>query len=246
MHSYALHNYKFIPLKKGKSMILSPFDEFKSFMDKVIDPSLDELEKLEEVSRKHIQKLVYTNLLDRFDSTVDAMFLKNVRHPSLIQEALRDANEPITQAELYEILLHEDGIEGVLTEKLREGMSNSIVRNNHAQKVSSLFRLCVESSGVHNKKPRVNISTGAILDKIKPQKVSKIPYTIIGYCDWLYARRNSIVHGSGSSSFLDRDKVRISKSHGVNVASKFMIKVGSIRSTRKFYSDLVDIFCEAV
>jgi len=37
---------------------------------------------------------------------------------------------------------------------------------------------------------------------MKPQH-RKIPYSICGYADWLYARRNSIVHGAGAKSLLE-------------------------------------------
>lgn len=92
--------------------------------------------------------------------------------------------------------------------------------------------------------PRVNISTGDIIEKIKPQKNSKVPYSISGYADWLYARRNSIVHGSGSSSFLDRDKERLEKIYKTDIAKTFKVSLGSIRLTKTFYSCVIALFEE--
>lgn len=222
-------------------MDLSASKELQQFIKKVIEPSIEDIDKMEEASRKHIQKLVYTNLVDRFDSTIDHLFLDNVRHDNLLPEALKNSEEPMTKKELFELLLKGNDLDAVLDEKLRDGISNNITRNNHAQKLRDLLRLCAETANAHGQHPRVNISTGEIKEKITPQKNSNQPYSIVGYADWLYARRNSIVHGSGTSKFLDRDTFRIKKVHKVTIAKTFKISLGSIRLTKAFYSDVLEL-----
>ena len=223
-------------------MNLDASREFLKFLKNVIEPSITDIAKLEEKSRKHVQKLVYTNMVDRFDGTIDRLFLDNVRHPNLLPEALKDANETITQKDLFELLLQSTNLDEILNEKLREGISNTITRNNHAQKLSTLFRLCAGNASAHGNTPRVNPATGAIIDKIKPQKKATQPYTIVGYADWLYARRNAIVHGTGTSLFLTRDADRIQKMHRVKIAKSFKISLGSIGIAKAFYSEVIDLF----
>ena len=53
-------------------------------------------------------------------------------------------------------------------------------------------------------RPRVNINTGAIVARFKIQN-KKIPSSILGYVDWLYSRRNAIVHGGGNVAMLQND-----------------------------------------
>lgn len=62
--------------------------EFESFLEKEVASATKELEPLPEQSRKHLQKLVYTNLIDRFDSMIDHVFLDNALHEELLKEAV--------------------------------------------------------------------------------------------------------------------------------------------------------------
>ena len=86
--------------------------------------------------------------------------------------------------------------------------------------------------------PRVNVSTGKILEKIKLQKNIKIPYSICGYSDWLYSRRNSLVHGAGTSSFLPNDKLQFKKLYNCEPAKAFRISLGSVQITAIFYKEV--------
>jgi len=45
--------------------------EFLRYMEKEILPATVDIENLADANRKHVQKLVYTNLVDRFDSMLD-------------------------------------------------------------------------------------------------------------------------------------------------------------------------------
>lgn len=92
--------------------------------------------------------------------------------------------------------------------------------------------------------PRVNISTGAILDKIKPQS-KKVPYSIAGYADWLYSRRNAIVHGSGTNKYLKNDLVQLEKLYKCAPPASFRIKIGTVEIAAEFYRGVTDLFLEA-
>ena len=62
-------------------------NEFKNFLEKELLPATSELEKIKgETSRKHLQKLVFTNLVDRFDYCVDKTLLEVVEVENFLNE----------------------------------------------------------------------------------------------------------------------------------------------------------------
>lgn len=220
-------------------MELSSIKEFETFVAKVVQPSILDIESLGDASRKHIQKLLYTNIVDRFDNTIDQLFLDNCLDPMLHDYALKGAEEPITQAQLYRLLVSTINIESAVKERFEAGIRQNILRENHSQKVRSFLRICVAESNGHLDKPRVKFE-GEIVDVFKPQKGSKMPPSIVGYADWLYSRRNSIVHGSGTSSFLSSDKSRLKKIFKVDVTTS-KISLSSCKTAVKFYTSFFDL-----
>ena len=80
-------------------------DDFLWFLEAEIEPAALEISKLEDSSRKHIQKLIYTNLVDRFDTMVDKCTLANCREGSFAEDALKSADKPVTEGELYRLLM---------------------------------------------------------------------------------------------------------------------------------------------
>lgn len=78
-------------------MITNSIKEFSRYLHKDIEAAYSELEKIDDRSRIHLQKLVYTNLVDRFDSMIDNFLLDNFNHPELIEEATRPLDRPITE-----------------------------------------------------------------------------------------------------------------------------------------------------
>ena len=60
-----------VHLSNKRRMIYKPIDDFVAFLDREVNSAVTELTKVAEASRKHLQKLVYTNVVDRFDSTID-------------------------------------------------------------------------------------------------------------------------------------------------------------------------------
>ena len=73
-----------------------------------ISAAIKELEGITtEESRKHLQKLVYINLIDRFDILIDRLILWLVIHkPNLRNEVLKSVeNEQISRQEVFEIFL---------------------------------------------------------------------------------------------------------------------------------------------
>ena len=95
-------------------MDFSPIIDFESFLKKEISPAVQDIEKLDDGSRKHIQKLVYTNLVDRFDTMIDACVLENCREEAFAKKALENASNPVTEADLYRLLMRGEGLQEAL------------------------------------------------------------------------------------------------------------------------------------
>src|SRR5260370_38494563 len=60
-------------------MNLDAIDALLTFLDTEVSSAVTELGKVAEGSRKHLQKLVYTNVVDRFDPTIDHLLIDNLR-----------------------------------------------------------------------------------------------------------------------------------------------------------------------
>jgi hypothetical protein len=215
------------------------FDDFLIFVEKELDPATTDLEHLADANRKHIQKLVYTNLVDRFDAMVDEAILGNFREEFLLNEALKSLSQPISESALVRLLMEAANIQAALDNRLQDSLRNSILRERHSKKLSTLFQVFQPEEDCWNK-PRVNIADGSILGQIKPQQ-HNTPYSICGYADWLYSRRNSMVHGAGTNRFLENDRQQIIKLFKCTPASTFRIKLSSISNAATFYQAVINI-----
>ena len=179
---------------------------------------------------------MYTNLVDRFDSMVDGMILDNCREEDLVSEALKGLNQPITQSELLKLLMKGDHLQDALDNRLKDALRLSVLRLRHSKKLEVLFSISEEVADF-KRKPRVNPSTGQIVDKFTIQ-VETTPHSICGYADWLYSRRNAIVHGAGTSRFLENDKKQIKEVYNVAITDTFKISVSSIKTAARFYGEV--------
>ncbi|MBI5870864.1 MAG: hypothetical protein HZB44_07930 [Actinobacteria bacterium] len=213
--------------------------EFRAFLKKELIPAADDLEKLADTQRMHIQKLMFTNLVDRFDSMVDAMLLDNCREEFLVSEAFKGLTQPITESTLLELLMKGDDLQAALDTKLKDSLRFSVLRLRHSRKLAKLFSISEEVADF-DKKPRVNPSNGDIVDKFKIQ-VKTIPHSICGYADWLYSKRNAIVHGAGTAKFLENDKKQIKKFYGVTTTKTFRVPLSAIRTGANFYEEVCDL-----
>ena len=215
-------------------MITTQIKDFEKFLVKELVPGIDDLEKLADANRKHVQKLVYTNLVDRFDYLVDNLLLGNCREEFLVSKAFAQSDQPVKESDLINLLLDSADLQSAINTKLQNKLRLSVLRDRHSRKLYTLLNLCSEV-GEFEKKPRVNPSTGEILDSFKIQ-VKAVPHSICGYADWLYSRRNAIVHGAGTSNFLAKDRKQIKKYYGIETTKGFKIPTSSIRTAVTFYT----------
>lgn len=200
---------------------------------------VNELEKIDsEEGRKHFQKLVYTNLVDRFDYMVDQALIENWEQENLVSDASKWLDRPLTVAEFVNAVLNQVDFKKFAEHKVHEYLRSTILRDRHSMKVS---KLCAVFSVKESwNEQRVNISTGQILKKITPQNKTT-PYSICGYADWLYSRRNAIVHGGGNK-FLKNDVEQIKKQFKCTIAKSVKIQLASIKVTGSFYLSLLELF----
>ncbi len=216
--------------------------EFTKFLVNELLPGVDELEGLSDKNRKHIQKLVYTNLVDRFDYMVDKLLLENCREDVLISKAFSGNDKPVTESDLVTLLINSDNLQEALNTRLQDKLRISVLRQRHSRKLSTFLNLCSDL-GEFEKKPRVNPSKGEINDSFKVQN-KKLPHSICGYADWLYSRRNAIVHGAGGSTYLDNDKVQIKKLYKAELTKTFKVSLSSIRIAATFYQQFSELILE--
>jgi hypothetical protein len=213
--------------------------DFTKYVDKEILPATQELEKLEDKHRKHLQKLVYTNLVNRFDAMIDNAILDNYKEGGLLEKAIKPMSDNITEGQMLKLLMKADTIHEVIEERLRNSLSNSILRERHSKKLSAILDILSEDKAVWTH-PRVNISTGAIVEKCKVNNKS-IPHSICGYADWIYSRRNALVHGAGSLKILKNDVDQIKSLFKVDVKTHIRLKVGSITNAASFYKHVAEM-----
>ncbi|WP_428515714.1 hypothetical protein [Roseovarius sp.] len=220
-------------------MELEPAKMFESFLNKEIEPAIEEIAALKkDASRRHIQKLLYTNVVDRFDSMIDYCILENCEAEYFRGRALKVADSPITEAQLIEYLLHGDKLNDVLRDRLQEGLRTRLLRERHSAKVNHLVLATKPDEKWFFNELRVDPNKGKIHESKIANHNKKIPQSVIGYADWLYSRRNALVHG-GTNKFNATDRKYIKEKWKIDLSDSFTISLGSLRTALKFYSDVV-------
>jgi hypothetical protein len=215
------------------------FDQFGKFVAKVLLPATKDVGKLADANRKHVQKLVYTNLVDRFDAMVDEAILENCRQEHLVKEAMKGMHQPVTEADVLRLLMEGKSIQDTIDVRLKDVLSIAVLRQRHSKKLATLFKVLKPSEECWNK-PRVNTATGQILEQMTLHQKT-IPYSVCGYADWLYSRRNSIVHGAGTSKLLANDLKQIEALFNCKAAKTVKIKLSSIKNAATFYESVVHL-----
>jgi len=223
-------------------LLFESIKDFQRFVNKEVQPAIADLGKLAEAQRVHVQKLVYTNLVDRFDTLVDSTLLDNCREDALVDEASKDLTGAITEADLVRLLLNAETLQDALSTKLKGALRNSVLRQRHSRKLETLFKVAKPDVKCWSK-PRVNPATGEILEEIKPGNQQQ-PLSICGYADWLYSRRNAVVHGGGGSKFLENDRTQMKKFFNCTPPTTFKIKLSSVQNAVTFYLGVADILME--
>lgn len=213
--------------------------DFKKFLKSEIASAVDELGKIsKEENRKHLQRLVYSNLINRFDVLIDNLLLSystlnNIGFNELVLSKIKDT--PMLSKDFYEILLADD-IKDATNKKVEDIVRINFLRERHSKKLRILLENCLQAESKDLDRPRVNANDGRIHTSYTP-RANNVPPSIIGYADYLYSRRNSLVHGN-SMAILPSDALFIEKTFRVKPAKVVGIKLSSIESATTFYSYL--------
>jgi len=223
-------------------MNTEPVKEFRRYIDKQINPSLVDIGGLSEASRKHVQKLVYTNLVDRFDVMVDHMIMENCRAESIFSALSNHLSDSISESYLITLLMDSSNIQDIINERLKDVARTTILRKRHSQKLAFLLK-AFDLAEYTRTKPQVQVGNGKIVSSAKPSssKAVKVPNTVCSYADWLYARRNGIVHGSGGSKMLDNDIRQMENLYRFDSPKTFNLKIGAIKNAVNFYLCIVEL-----
>jgi hypothetical protein len=215
-------------------MNIDATQELKHFIDTDIGAAIEELDNITTVAnRKHLQRLVYTNLVDRFDSMIDHQLLANATAEPIFNEAMEKYSEPIPEGELLQ-LLSGDGVANRISNRTEQYVRDKLLNKRHSIKLEKLFNTFLPSLKV-SKYPLVNPNTGTIAKKKYTPKNKNIPASICGYADWLYSRRNSVVHGAGGTKLLKRDVEKLKSIYGTTPAETVKLSIGSIKTASQFY-----------
>ncbi|MFA6183980.1 MAG: hypothetical protein WC682_02655 [Parcubacteria group bacterium] len=218
---------------------------FLDFCKNDIQSATKELENIKvEKNRKHLQKLVYVNLVNRFDYLVDKLLLWfSVNNKSMRDEILGPLEkESISKKEVFEIFFVKEKSYELITEKIKELTKSNVLRSRHSTKILKILKTCLDIKDCE--KPRVNNGDGKIFTKTTGNK--SLPNSIIGYADWLYSRRNSLVHGDGTC-YTNNDFEYIKKQYKTtNLSKNIRLKLTSITSAVNFYNDLLKIISKNI
>ena len=222
-------------------MNTQPLKDFIAFVEKEVSPAAEELKKLtSEKERKHLQRLVFTNLVDRFDTVIDATFIANASKEPLVSAALDTLKEPMTEGQTLRLLQQQATIDALIEERSREYVRREILREQHTKKLRKLFGILAPHEKFDNV-PRVISATGKIIQKVTPPTTSSTPNSIAGYSHWLYVRRNSIVHGVGRTTLTDNDFEQLKKLYNITPAKGVKVSLGSVGTASVFYQGVVAI-----
>ncbi|HCC06371.1 TPA: hypothetical protein DEP94_03380 [Candidatus Nomurabacteria bacterium] len=222
--------------------IIELIKKFRKFSEKEIDSAVKELGNIkEEKNRKHLQRLVYTNLVNRFDVLLDNLLLiygtkDSGDFKNVVLEKVKDTN--ITLKDFYQILLSEDS-KVVATEKVEDLIRLNFLRERHSKKLRTLLEVCLQVESSELNRPRVNANDGRIHTSYTPRG-NNVPPSIIGYADYLYSKRNGLVHGDGALVVLSSDAKYLEKIFKTKSAKFIGIKLSSIESASQFYTHLCD------
>jgi len=223
-----------------KGNLVARIKNFQKFSKQDVLVAISELKKIKkDENRKHLQRLVYANLVDRFDILVDELMLElavledNDFHNRVLEKV---SNINVSKKDYFETFLAEEP-KLVIENQIKDVVRGEFLRTRHSQKLRTLLQDGFNVSKLDLDKSRVNANDGRIQTTFS-RRAKTIPSSIIGYSDYLYAKRSGIVHGTGKS-ISKNDAAHLVKNFSANT-NIIGIKIGSIASAIQFYSHLTD------
>ena len=184
-------------------------EQFLEFIVNDVEPAFKEIKKLSDANRIHVQRLVYTNVVDRFDYLLDNVLLSSVTIDPILNDLLNGMKSQVTEADLLPYFLSGGPAStNRAIDRLQDQLRGTVLRQRHAKKLALLYMALIPEEDAM--KPRVNENTGQVLAQMKGNKT--IPNSIVGYADWLYCRRSAIVHGGNQRQISNADLAYLTRS----------------------------------
>lgn len=219
--------------------IRETIETFEQFVKIEVSEAVKELEKIgTESNRKHLQRLVYVDLVNRFDALADSLLLQfAVLDGDFKRRVLNETKDKeVFLRDLYEILLAEDSKKAVQN-RVEDVARGNFLNQRHSDKLRILLSSCFSWQDTDLQRPRVFTNNGHIFKVVTRLDPYQIPDTVVGYGDWLYCRRNSIVHGDGRK-LAPKDIEIMKKKFSAKPTSSMRLQIASIKSAQTFYQDL--------
>lgn len=115
---------------------------FENYLEKELKPALEELSEFSnEKSRKHIQKLVFTNLVDRFDYCIDKTLLVLVEtEDSFSEELLEHHTQPMLENNVLRFFLSGNP-KDVAISMLKNTLRQTTLTKRHSIKLQKLLKI---------------------------------------------------------------------------------------------------------
>ncbi len=237
IQSKALIDVKKVSISEPALLI----DEFTRFCQDDISAAAKELKRLKTEQRKHLQKLVYSNLVDRFDSLVDKLILWfSINRDDMRETILKKLEtDTISKKEAYELFFLKDKSYDSVVSKIQDQVRVHFLRERHSSKLKRIL----QSLGINDiNNPRVH-ENGVIYESRTYNK--QHPNSILGYADWLYSRRNGMVHGNGKQ--LTRgDLEQIKSQFKIDMSQVIRLKLSSITAAVTYYRQLSELILNAL
>lgn len=144
--------------------------------------------------------------------------------------------EEVSLRDIYEIFLAEDSKKAVQS-RVEDVTRGSFLNQRHSDKLRILLASCFSWPDTDLQRPRVFTNNGHIFSDTTRLRPYQVPDTVIGYADWLYSRRNSLVHGDGKK-LTAKDVEIMKKKFSAQPAPSMRLQIASIKSAQVFYTDL--------
>ena len=223
--------------------IKTTIKRFEDFIKDEVGEAIKELEIIKtESNRRHLQRLVYVDLVNRFDALVDNLLVQfsSIDIGNFKKKVLNETKDTeVFLKDIYEIFLTQDPKNAVQL-RVEEVTRGRFLNQRHSDKLRILLHDCFLLADTDLQRPRVFTNKGQIFADITRLKPYQVPDSIIGYADWLYCRRNSIVHGDGKN-LNKKDLDTMKKKFQAELSEKMRLQIASIRSAQIFYTDLCKI-----
>lgn len=217
--------------------------EFLVFCSSIIEPAIAELGHInDENNRRILQKLVYVHLVDKFDLLIDRLLVwSSTNSPTTRTYLLKEFhNVPVDKQILYDLLLKGDLARETIEAELRDA-SKELKRDAHVRKVQLV---CDSVNWTNIRVPLVYPEGKLALTNIR--KATGYPNSILGYADYLYARRNGVVHGDGIR-YLPEQHERLKREYNTGgLPMEFKISLATVKNASQFYSSFISRYVELV